>query len=109
MMCTKTRGELRYRLVSDDTDCTVNYSELSKKFYVYDYCTEHAKPKLVYRREASQLNNRTHVPLQERNYTNELALLGSPEYMNQQCFLCGCRKCFTGTAFCIFAQKNKIN
>jgi hypothetical protein len=45
---------------------------------------EHVKPKLVYICEASQLNNRTHVPLQESNYTNELAHLGSHEYMNQQ-------------------------
>jgi hypothetical protein len=48
---------------------------------------EHAKPTLVYSCEASQLNNRTHMHLQERNYTNELARLGSHEYMNQQwCF-----------------------
>jgi hypothetical protein len=81
---------VRCRLVCDDTDCTVNYSELfKKKKYIYIYLItarnkEHVKPKLVYICEASQLNNRTHVPLQECNYTNELARLGSHEYMNRQ-------------------------
>jgi hypothetical protein len=80
----KTRAELRtmqtiqrwYRL----------YSELlgALKKYISDYYMEHVKPKLVYICEASQLNNRTHVPLQECNYTKELARLGSHEYMNQQ-------------------------
>jgi len=72
------------RLVSDYIDCTANYSKLFKNIYISDYCAEHVKPKLVYICEASQLNNTAHVPLQESNYTNELARLGSHEYMNQQ-------------------------